>query len=286
MEQPQTIVKVVAEDLVLVDWGPMTLTVSAWQNGRARPVIAAKAARAALFCFKTLSEFQGYLKRRTSDLPHDRPLPDVVQKAYGAARRVCGDLTPLAAVAGAVADEVAGLASGMGADRVIVNNGGDIAVMVEKGESALVGLKSPGSGRMLGQLLVESGCGIGGVASSGWTGRSHSPGVADMVTVWASSAALADAAATFIAGKTGVDGENIKKSRACELDPLSDLGRILVTENVAELTPAQRREALDQGAAAAEEKYTAGLLRGCMIHVQGDTVLLDPDKIMRGVQSP
>ena len=56
---------------------------------------------------------------------------------------------------------------------------------------------------MLGKLCVEDGSGGGGVASSGWAGRSLSPGVADMVTVWAGSAGLADAAATFIAWRNG-----------------------------------------------------------------------------------
>ncbi|MEN8243838.1 MAG: UPF0280 family protein [Thermodesulfobacteriota bacterium] len=281
MEQIQAPVKVIAEDLVLVDWGPMTLTVSAWQDGRAKPVIAAKAGRKALFYLKTLSEFQGYLKRKTSTLPHDRPLPAVVKRALDAVRRMSGDLTPLAAVAGAVADEVAAQAVDMGADRVIVNNGGDIAVTVKKRERAVVGIKPPGSDKMIGRLYVEGGSGIGGVASSGWSGRSHSKGVADMVTVWAENAALADAAATFIAGQTFVKGKSIQKAKASSLDALSDLGDTLVTEHVGELTPGQRRQALERGAAAAEKLRTQGVLGGCMLCLQGDTILMDPDGIMK-----
>lgn len=286
MEQIQTVVKVIAEDLVLVDWGPMTLTVSAWRNGRARPVIAAKASRAAIGCLRTLSEFQGYLKRAASGLPVDRPLPGVVKRAFEAVRSISEDLTPLAAVAGAVADEVAARAADMGADRVIVNNGGDIAVVVDTGKRAIVGLKPPGSDKLLGRLCVEGRSGIGGVASSGWAGRSHSPGVADMVTVWACSAGLADAAATFIAGKTAVSGGNVIKNRACKLESLSDLGNTLVTETVGELTPAQRMQALDQGVAAAERIFVEGLLRGYMVHVQGDTILLDPDGIFSFAMPP
>ncbi len=279
MEQTQSVVKVIAEDLVLVDWGPMTLTVSAWKNGRARSVIAAKAGRKALFCLKTLSDFQGYLKRKAADLPPDRPLPGVVKRAFNAVQNISGDLTPQAAVAGAVADEVAYQAADLGADRVIVNNGGDIAVVVDTGERAVVGLKPPGSDKMIGQLCVEGGSGIGGVASSGWAGRSLSPGVVDMVTVWASSAGLADAAATFIAGETAIRCGNSIQSRACNLDFLSDLGNTLVTESVGALTPAQRKQALNQGVAAAEKIIMEGLLRGCMVHVQGDTILLDPDGV-------
>ncbi len=281
MDPIQPVVQVVAEDLVLVDWGPMTLTVSVWRKGQARPVIAAKVSRAALFHLQTLSAFQGYLKRNVSVLPIDRPLPSVVERAFVAVRSISEDLTPLAAVAGAVADEVAARAIDLGADRVIVNNGGDIAVRVNTGERVVVGLKLPGSDNLFGQLHVEGGSGIGGVASSGWAGRSHSPGVADMVTVWGCSAGLADAAATFIAGKTVVYSKNIQQTRACELDSLSDLGDTFVTETVGRLTSAKRLEALDQGVSAAERIYEKGLLRGYMLHVQGETILMDPDAMMK-----
>jgi ApbE superfamily uncharacterized protein (UPF0280 family) len=185
----------------------------------------------------------------------------------------------MAAVAGAVADEVAARAAEMGADRIIVNNGGDIAVRVASGEEIVVGLRLPDSGNLVGRVCVESGSGIGGVASSGWSGRSHSPGVADMVTVWASSAALADAAATFIAGETALTGDNLdlQQRRACELDPLSDLGARNVTATVGELTPDQRSQALAEGYAAAKALFTQGLLLGCWLYVQGDSLLLDPD---------
>jgi ApbE superfamily uncharacterized protein (UPF0280 family) len=205
----------------------------------------------------------------------------VVKRAVDAARKINSDLTPLAAVAGAVADEVVARASEMGADRVIVNNGGDIALGVDSGGSIMVGLRLPGSGNLLGRLRVEGGSGIGGVASSGWSGRSHSPGVADMVTAWAPSAAMADAAATFIAGETTLIGDCIKKRKACELDSLSDLGNRLVTETVGELTPDQRSQALEMGHIAAETLFAGGLLRGCWLYVQGDTLLLDPDGIVR-----
>jgi ApbE superfamily uncharacterized protein (UPF0280 family) len=277
------VVRVIDEDLVLVDWGPMTLTVSAWRSGRARPVMAAKASRSALSCLRTLSDFQGYLKQRVASLPPRRPLPPVVKRAVDAVRKIDPDLTPLAAVAGAVADEVADRAAEMGADRIIVNNGGDIAVRAASGEAIMVGLRLPDSDKLVGRVGVEGGSGIGGVASSGWSGRSHSPGVADMVTVWAPSAALADAAATFIAGETAPTGENldILKRGACELDPLSDLGVRNVTIAVGDLTPGQRHQALEKGYAAAEALFTEGLLRGCWLCVQGDTILLDPYGVAR-----
>ncbi len=273
--------KIIKEDLVLVDWGPMTLTVSAWQGSHARPVIAAKAARESLQCLNTLSQFQGYLKKRSRTLPLNRPLPEVVQRAFHAVRPVSGELTPLAAVAGSVADQVAAHAVSLGADKVIVNNGGDIAVVVKKKQQAVVGLKSADSENIIGSLRVESSSGVGGVASSGWSGRSFSSGIADMVTVWAENAAAADAAATFIAGRTSIPHAAVNQKKAVEIDRLSDLGHTLVTDKVGRLTQDQKKEALTNGIKAAENLFKKKLLKGSYILLQDTTAVFDPFHILR-----
>ena len=274
-------VTVLSDDLILVDWGPMTMTISVWDRDRARPVMAAIASRSALTCLQVLSDFQGFLKIPVCSLPSDPQLPDVVSRAFIAAAKVSNELTSLAAVAGAAADHVADVASGMGADKVIVNNGGDIAIRLARGKTAVVGLRAIGAKKMAGRLYVRGGAGIGGVASSGWMGRSFSPGVADLVTVWGSSASIADAAATLIAGKITACGINIKQARAAGLDPTSDLGDMKVTVAVNDLSPSQRKNALDRGAAAAASMYSNGLIRGCFLSVQGDFNLLDPDGIVQ-----
>ncbi|MEW5725180.1 MAG: UPF0280 family protein [Thermodesulfobacteriota bacterium] len=275
-------VQVLSEDLVLVDWGPMTLTIAAWRRGRARPVMAAKAARSALDSLQVLADFQGYMKLLTGSLPEDRPLPRVVERARKAARAVDGGLTSLAAVAGAVADEVALSAANLGADKVIVNNGGDLALILKGRTTATVGLKAPRSSEMVGRLTLKAGDRIRGVASSGWEGRSFSRGIADLVTVWAENASLADAAATFIAGQVVVRDSKIRQVRAREVDPLSDLGHALVTVAVGPLSPSQCRQALKQGLIATQNLFKAHLIRGCLIKVQGNMLIFDPDRIFSG----
>ncbi len=274
-------VQVLAPHLVLVDWGPMTMTISAWAGGRPRPVMAAQAARRALTCLADLADFQGYLRRKAVDLPQDRTLPVVVARAVEAARLAPAELSPMAAVAGAAADEVADCAVALGADKVIVNNGGDIALRLSGGRRVLVGVKPPdppegGKSPLLGRLRVRGGAGIGGVASSGWAGRSLSPGVADLVTVWAAQAAPADAAATLIAGRVDVESSAVRRAPARELDPVSDLGDRPVTAEVGRLTPQERAAALAAGQAAALELYGAGHILGCLIHLQGELAVLDP----------
>ena len=270
-------IRVLNEETVLVDWGPTTLTVSAWDGGLSRPVIAVRAASAALDCLSVLSDFQEFLKRRSGNLPTGRPLPEVVRRAFSAALSVSLELTPLSAVAGAVSDEIADRAESLGADRVIVNNGGDIAIRLDRNEQAVVGIRSDFSGKSIGRLVVKAGAGIGGVATSGWRGRSLSSGIADTVTVWARNAALADAAATFIAGGCIDEGLDVKMIRAREIDPSSDLGDTLVTADAPPLSPGVRTRVLKRGAALVDQYIKEGIVRGCLIEVQGDIAAIDPD---------
>jgi len=273
-------VQVIRPDLVLVDWGPMTLTISAWQGGQARPVMAAQAARAALRCLAVLAEFQGYMRRRMSDLPAGRPLPPVVERAAQACRAVDAELTPLAAVAGAVADEVADFTLSLGADRVVVNNGGDIAVRLAPGQSLRVGVRPPEreegeASPLMGRLNLRGGDGIGGVASSGWQGRSHSSGVADLVTVWAGNAALADAAATALGNAAQAQGPEMESAPAREIDPDSGLGDQRIITKVGPLPREQRLAALRGAREAAHRLHGQGLITGCLVLVQGEALLLD-----------
>lgn len=270
-------VQVIAPDLVLVDWGPMTLTISAWAGGEPRPVMAAQAARTALESLSALADFRKYLSRPSAELDPTKKLPPVVRRALLGARGVSGELTPLAAVAGAAADQTADAALDLGADRVLVNNGGDIALRLERGQSAVVGLRPPGDeDALLARLRVEAGDRVGGAASSGWQGRSHSPGAADLVTVWSRDAARADAAATWLAGRVDVRSPAVKRRPARELNPESDLGETEVVVEVGELTGPERSAALAAGRAAATRLYEHGIIQGCLILVQGEPAVLDP----------
>ena len=268
-------VRLLNDGTVLVDWGPMTLTIAAWAGDEPLPVVAAQAARVALRCLATLARFQGYLRRPVRELPPDRPLPAVVARAARAARSVEPSLTPLAAVAGAVADQVAEYAWSLGAERVAVNNGGDVALRLAPGQRLRVGVRAP-DGRMPGRLTLRGEHGVGGVASSGWQGRSFSPGVADIATAWASCAAVADAAATVLAGAVSLDGPGVSRRPARELDPHSDLGRTPVTTAVHRLTPPQHRQALARGGQCARRLHAAGLIRGCLLCLGPEVVVLDP----------
>jgi ApbE superfamily uncharacterized protein (UPF0280 family) len=281
-------VQVLRPDLVLVDWGPMTLTISAWAGGEARPVMAAQAGREALRILAVLADFQNYLKRPISALPADRPAPHVVKRARDAVAAVGRGLTPLAAVAGAVADELADLTLELGADKVIVNNGGDIALRLGPGRTAQVGLRgdreanddAEAKSPLLGRLNISTEHCIGGVATSGWGGRSFSKGLADAVSVWASSAALADAAATALGNAVNAEISGVVRRPAREIDPASDLGDTLVTAEVPELSLEERAAALKAGRSEALRLREEGNLIGCLIALQGDYAMLDSGRML------
>jgi hypothetical protein len=175
-------------------------------------------------------------------------------------------ITPMAAVAGAVAEEVLGALIGPGITRAYANNGGDIALWLGSGESLTCALAA-GPGR----VTVRHGDGIGGIATSGWRGRSFSLGIADAVTVLAPRAAMADAAATMVANAVRVDHPGIRRRPAREVQCDSDLGDRLVTVGVPPLAPSDIAEALEAGLRAAEGFRARGLILGAALTLQGAT---------------
>lgn len=180
-------------------------------------------------------------------------------------------VTPMACVAGAVADDVLSvIASTPGIERVFVNNGGDIALHLAAGHTISIGVvPSLVDAVSEGKITVHHGDGIGGIATSGWMGPSHSLGIADAVTVLARNAASADVAATLIANEVNLDSKLIERARACDLDDTSDLGDLLVTTAVGSLSPAEKRTALDAGVSYANTLIDQGLIVSALMNVQG-----------------
>ena len=251
-------IQVIRPDLVLVDYGPMTLTISAWADGEPRPVMAAKAAVFALGLLEEMSSLQPLLKTPAGKIKNLKDCSPILRKAVRSCRAVSRELTGLAAVAGLTADEVLGEALRLGADRVIVNNGGDVALITCAGKPVRVGLKTHPEGEVAHFLEIVAEDKIGGVATSGWTGRSFSTGVADVVTVWAENCATADAAATWIAGRTDLNSGKVSRSPARDLDPETDIPLLKVTREVGRLTQKEKEVALEKGLAEAGRLVAKG----------------------------
>jgi ApbE superfamily uncharacterized protein (UPF0280 family) len=207
-------------------------------------------------------------------------------------------ITPMAAVAGAVAQELIAFYERPGIERAWINNGGDIALHLAPGQSARVGVFSDlarfdlrehiardiardnaGGGAILttdGQFELHADQPVRGVATSGWRGRSFSLGIADSVTVLAPTAAQADAAATVIANAVDVDDDAIARRPASECKDDSDLGDTLVTVDVPALASSQVRSALDTGVVCAKVLQKGGLVWAALIVCQGQWRLVEP----------
>ncbi|MER8979783.1 UPF0280 family protein [Mesorhizobium sp. M0870] len=197
-------------------------------------------------------------------------------------------ITPMAAVAGSVADEMlAALLEGRKLDRAYVNNGGDCAIHIGRGQSMGLAVAGTGNG-MADRITIRAEDGVRGVATSGWRGRSFSLGIADAVTVLARTGAEADAAATLIANAVDLPGNPaIKRIPAHELSPDSDLGARLVTHGVSTLALGEVARALDNGLAVAEDFRRRGLIAGSALflggeaRISGSVALAAPNKSSR-----
>lgn len=174
-------------------------------------------------------------------------------------------ITPMAAVAGAVADEVlsamlAGFAPDNRPRRIYVNNGGDIAIHLDPGADYRIGIARE-DGANLGAFAIGAESPTRGIATSGRGGRSLSMGIADTVTVLSASAAAADAAATIIGNAVDLPGHSsVTRVPADEVKDDSDLGHHLVVTDCGALTPSEIARALDAGAATAEDLRKLGVI--------------------------
>jgi len=176
-------------------------------------------------------------------------------------------ITPMAAVAGAVADEMLqALVHGRSLDKAYVNDGGDIALHLTPGHELRAGIFASA---LDGVVRLTHDQPARGIATSGCGGRSFSLGIADSATVLAATAAAADAAATLIANCVNVDHRAIERRPARELDPDSDLGDLPVTVAVGPLPEAAVAEALHRGAAEARRLRHCGMIEGAALSLRG-----------------
>ena len=181
-------------------------------------------------------------------------------------------ITPMAAVAGSVAEEIlAAMLAAAPLDRAYVNNGGDIALHLANGMRFTVGLVDrPDAPGLMRTTTIAADDPTRGVATSGRHGRSFSLGIADAVTVLARTAAQADAAATIIANAVDLPGHPaIVRCPACDLQPDSDLGARLVTRDVGVLQPSEIAAALGAGEDCARALLAQGLIDGAALRLHG-----------------
>jgi len=263
--------------------GPIDLILSA--DGEPAAVQAAYDACWTRFV-EVLPEMVGELKRLRQPVPAEAELNDAAWQGAVARRMwaACHPhrarfITPMAAVAGSVADELITAFAREGISRAFINNGGDIALYLTQGQQYRIGVfaniaayspaRAVNNHALDANLTLDASLPVRGIATSGWRGRSFSLGIADSVTVLACNAATADAAATMIANAVDLDHPGILRRPASSLKDDSDLGDTLVTVDVPSLPQPLADFALARGADAAHRLIEQGLIEGAALFLQG-----------------
>ena len=221
------------------------------------------------------------LRRPAEQMPEGQVARRMWRATYDLAQHIF--LTPMAAVAGSVAEEILyAMVTVSDLSRAHVNNGGDIAIHLGPWTDYDVGLVDrPDNPSLFSKAHIDWTDAVRGIATSGWRGRSFSLGIADAVTVLAVTASTADAAATLIANAVDLPGHPaILRIPANELQPDSDLGWRPVTRDVGDLEPHEIAAALEAGVAFARGLVANGTIIACALHLAGETrvvgdVLLD-----------
>jgi ApbE superfamily uncharacterized protein (UPF0280 family) len=219
------------------------------------------------------------LLRQAADPAHCVLQGSVARRMHAAVAPFARDhfITPMAAVAGAVAEEILGaIMQCARLERAYVNNGGDIALHLAAGERFTVGLMDrPDQHGLLRTTIIRADDPSRGIATSGRHGRSFSLGIADAVTVLAPSASQADAAATIIGNAVDLPGHPaIVRCPAQELQPDNDLGARLVTRDVGHLSGREVADALEAGSRCARSLLAAGLIDGAALRLRGETIVV------------
>ena len=268
--------------------GPIEVLVECW-GGRVEIDAAYEQAR---------RRFASILGELVEELPRLRqPVGEIYPLLRSpAARRMaaavwpCRDvfITPMAAVAGAVADELMeSLLKDRGLRKACVNDGGDIALYLAPGEDINVGIVED-----IARPAITATANVGfrspvrGVATSGWRGRSQSLGIADAVSVLAHNAAAADAAATMIANAVNIDHPSIERRPARQVKEDSDLGDLPVTVAVGALSTGEKNVALANGLAVARRMQVRGLIHAAYLALQGTSAVVPAADALKLCQPP
>lgn len=254
---------------VFVDYGPASMVITARRQG-APAVDLAKAA------FPLIQDALGEIAKalpvlrqysREGDFSQLEGLPRVMAEAALAIGEET--LTPMAAVAGTIADAVADWIFARGADLVAVNNGGDVALRLGPGQQMRMGILPDLEGAISQVVTLRAEDGIGGVCTSGLGGRSLTRGIANSVTVFSSRCALADACATHIANCSYIDSPRVHTCLAGELEPESDIADLRIVCQVEQLEPEETRRSLEQVRREALRQLEWGNLISVAADIQG-----------------
>lgn len=261
---------------VFFDYGPVHMVVTAFENDTPMTDL----------CTEAFSLIERTLSQISLSLPILRLPPPLIsletmEVLQGPALKMIqavqgvGDpsLTPMATVAGVMSDTVADWLVSQGATRVLVNNGGDIALRLAPNETVRVGLISDLAKGNVDQIVeISAQDQIGGIATSGLGGGSFTRGIANAVTVFAKTSSQADALATHLANQTYIASDQVLTTKAGAFDPMSDIADLEVVVSVGQLSQSEVNLSLENLYTATKQLYAKDLFLGMYANVQNQCV--------------
>ena len=260
----------------MAEWGPMRLVISSFLGKIPQREMNLRAAETAFDCLEEVARLDKGLRKPWTEIAR-KPTETLGGKMLESVRAV-GDtrLTPMAAVAGTIADGVADFLFSRGMTKVIVNNGGDIAVRFMAPNRVRVGLRERVDRQEFFHAVslrvpFEKEGAAFGIATSGLGGRSLTCGIASAATIIAKTASLADAAATAVANVSFVKSPGVIRRSAETIDPQTDIPGTMVTVNVKGLDQKTRVKAVSQSLELAERFVEKGIILGAFVVVDGES---------------
>jgi uncharacterized protein len=262
-----------------VEVGPAGITVSGDRSGQAFEFDREKLEGWIRDILQDVRECLPLLRQKAFRIKKAALLPEVARKMIEAVKMIDeATLTPMAAIAGAVADAVRERYKSEALDFISINNGGDISIGNRSSRPFRVGLGDINRGRATPYALRIERLKDCGIASSGFGGRSFTLGLADIVTVVASTGAIADAAATFVCNNTDAETGQVKKRIASDIDPLTDIPDDLVTVVIGELNKDVIATSLGNGLRTAHKLKKANSIVEAVLVLKGDFVTTIDDQ--------
>jgi len=261
---------VLPEGSVLAESGPMRLVISAGIGKVVQTKVALRAAEESFGFLERVARHRKFLGRHFLESREDIKDPLVLKMISSVVIVGDEDLTPMAAVAGTIADEVADFLFEHGMTKVVVDNGGDVAIRADREDPITVGIRPDVNDREIACVIgLDPGLRSHGVATSGLGGRSLTRGIASAATVVARTASLADAAATAVANASFLEDEQVWRRPADELDPYTDIAGLDITVKVGPLSEEKKIRAVSQAIRRAEDLVRREVILGAFVAVQG-----------------
>ena len=211
------------------------------------------------------------LKRPTSE--NKKFKSEIANRMFNSTKLFLPDfITPMASVAGAISESILlKVLEKYSVNKIYINNGGDISLYVS--ESEKFNFSIGGETSYIFEYANLNG--IGGIATSGWKGRSFSSGIADSVTVIAEKASIADAAATIICNKIDLKNSNkIIKKKANDFYENTDLDDRLITVSVENLTEQEIEKAISKGKITSEYFIAKNIIKSVIINLQNNILII------------